>query len=428
VKAFWFDPMRTTQLGIATISALLCLGAVLRVANLSNVSSRSPDERVYTIQAKVLLQRGQAGLRSLIAEFQQNPAARLYPTPTRLGYLWPLAAAMRLTGERDEEVGACLSCAASIGSLFILALIGVRFFPSWATLFALLFFAVSPMELAVSRRVWPDALVECLGLSLIYVAAEITRDSTRRIWYLLFVVLGSLGIAVKESGPIGYGFCAIWVLWVLLIQRREWVNGAILIAFSLAGLAITIVWLGISVGGLSVFAKIVTSIPSSNAGNPYAIKYQSGPGYLLLRALETMSPVAAVLGLVGLGVVLFSHRKLNLLHVPAEAANWQVVGWITLFMLGYLALPMVLPHWLNLRYFSVLFGPFYLIAGLGFWYCAWLCWTKLRIFDRRAFVWLAIAALSIGAVADYCRFQKIVVRDALNDLSIKMVLDAHKRN
>jgi len=428
VKAFCFDPTRTTQLGIATIGALLCLGAVLRVANLSNVSSRSPDEQVYTIQTKVLLQRGQAGLRSLIAEFQQNPVARLYPPPTRLGYLWPLAAAMRLTGGRDERVGAYLSCAASIGSLFILALIGVRFFPSWATLFALLFFAVSPMELAVSRRAWPDALVEFLGFSLVYVAAEITRDSARRVWYLLFVVLGSLGIAVKESGPVGYGFCAIWVLWVLLIERREWVNGAVLMAGGIAGLAITIAWLAISVGGLSIFAKIVTSIPSSNAGNQYAIEYQSGPGYLLLRALEIMSPVAAVLGLVGLGVLLFSHRKLNLLHVPAEAANWQVVGWITLFMLAYLALPMVLPHWLNLRYISVLFGPFYLIAGLGFWYCASLCWNRLRTFDRRVFAGLAIAALSIGAVADYDRFQIIVVRDALKDLSVKMVLDADKRN
>jgi 4-amino-4-deoxy-L-arabinose transferase-like glycosyltransferase len=428
VKAFCFDPARATQLGIATIGVLLCLGTVLRVANLSNVRSRSPDERVYTAQAKALLEKGQAGLRSLVAGFQQDPAARRYPPPTRLGYLWPLAAAMRLTGGRGERVGAYLSCAASIGSLFILALIGVRFFPSWATFFALLFFAVSPMELAVSRRAWPDALVEFLGLSLVYVAAEITRDSARRIWYLLFVVLGSLGIAVKESGPVGYGFCAIWVLWVLLIERREWVNGAVLVAGGLAGLAITIAWLEISVGGLSVFAEIVTSIPSSNAANYYAIKYQSGPGYLLLRALEIMSPVAAVLGLVGLGVLLFSHRKLNLLHVPAEAANWPVVGWITLFLLAYLALPMVLPHWLNLRYISVLFGPFYLTAGLGFWYCASLCWNRFKTFDRRVFAGLAIAALSNGAVADYNRFQIIVVRDAVQDLSIKMVLDAHKRN
>jgi hypothetical protein len=97
VKAFCFDPTRTTQLGIATIGVLLCLGAVLRVANLSNVSSRTPDEVVYTIQAKILLQRGQAGLRSLIAEYQEDPVARLFPPPTRFGYLWPLAAAMQLT-------------------------------------------------------------------------------------------------------------------------------------------------------------------------------------------------------------------------------------------------------------------------------------------------------------------------------------------
>ena len=211
------------------------------------------------------------------------------------------------------------------------------------------------------------------------------------------------------------------------VSRMAYLSRAMMRAASFAGLAITIAWLAISVGGLSIFAKIVTSIPSSNAGNQYAIEYQSGPGYLLLRALEIMSPVAAVLGLVGLGVLLFSHRKLNLLHVPAEAANWQVVGWITLFMLAYLALPMVLPHWLNLRYISVLFGPFYLIAGVGFWYCASLCQNWLKMFDRKLFAALLIVAASIGAVADYDRFQRIVVRDALKDLSVKNVLDADKQ-
>jgi hypothetical protein len=109
-----------TPLGIAIIGALLCLGAVLRVANLSNVSSRSPDELVYTLQAKILLEGRQPALRSLIAEYQRDPDIRLFPPPTRLGYLLPLAAAMRLTGRRDESVGAYLSCAASIGSLSFL--------------------------------------------------------------------------------------------------------------------------------------------------------------------------------------------------------------------------------------------------------------------------------------------------------------------
>jgi asparagine N-glycosylation enzyme membrane subunit Stt3 len=136
-----------------------------------------------------------------------------------------------------------------------------------------------------------------------------------------------------------------------------------------------------------------------------------------------MSPATAVLCLVGCGVLLF--RKLNLLHVPAEAAHWQVVNWIILFTLAYLALPVVLPHWLNLRYISVLFGPFYLIGGLGFWYCAS---ALLKAFDRKVFAVLAVAILSIGAAADYNRFQRIFLPDTLmRDLSIKMLLDADKR-
>src|SRR5690349_10914568 len=80
-----------TRLGIVTIAALLCLGAALRLANLSNVSARTPDERVYTIQGSVLLNGGHAGLRSLVSKFQQDPVLRLFPPPTRLGYTWPLA-------------------------------------------------------------------------------------------------------------------------------------------------------------------------------------------------------------------------------------------------------------------------------------------------------------------------------------------------
>jgi hypothetical protein len=76
----------------------------------------------------------------------------------------------------------------------------------------------------------------------------------------------------------------------------------------------------------------------------------------------------------------------------------------------------------------VLFGPFYLIAGLGFWYCASLCSNQLKTFDRRVFAGLAVVAVSMFAVADYNRFQRIFVRDELSDLSIKAVLDADKRN
>lgn len=416
-------PLLQTRLGCTAVAVLLCLGIGLRLANLSIVTGRSPDETNYTRQANTLLQEGAAGLRGMAAEYQRDPAARLAGPPTRAGYLWMLAATMRLTGKNDESAGAFLSCAASIGSLFLLTLIGIRFLPPWATLFALLFLAVSPAELELARRTWADALVGFLGLSLVYVAGEITRDPQRRIWHWLFVLLGSLGILVKEFGLVVFGLYAVGVLWVLLIQRRDFRSGLALMVGGLVGTGVSVVWLAHSIGGFSVVVQTVTNWRAAHLTNTYALEYQSGPGYLLLQAFQIISPVPALFCLIGLAVAFLSHRKLRFLRLSAGAANWPVIGWMALFILGYLSLPMILPHWLNLRYVSVLFGPFYLLAGVGFWYAASLCWNRLETFPRKVFAAVIILGLGISASSDYRRFQRMFVWNGLGDLSVRLVLD-----
>jgi hypothetical protein len=416
-------PLLQTRLGCTVVAVLLCLGIGIRLANLNIVTGRSPDETNYTRQANTLLQDGTAGLRGIAAEYQRDPGARLAGPPTRAGYLWMLAATMRLTNKNDESVGAVFSCAASIGSLFVLTLIGIRFFPPWATLFALLFLVVSPAELELARRTWIDALVGFLGLSLVYVAGEITRDSHRRIWHWLFVLLGSLGILVKEFGPVVFGLCTAWVLWVVLIQRREFRSGLALTVGVLAGTGVTVAWIASSIGGFSVLAQTVGNWLGAHEANTYAIEYQSGHGYLLLRGFEIISPVAALFCVIGLAVMLLSRRSPGLLRLRAEDGCWEVIGWMSLFLLSYLALAMILPHWLNLRYVSLLFGPFYLLAGVGFWYAASLFWNRLGILQRKVFAAVIILGVGIGALSDYRRFDRIFVRNGVGDLSIKLVLD-----
>ncbi len=426
-------PLLQTRLGCTAVAVLLCLGIGLRLANLSIEIGRSPDEINYTRQANTLLQNGTAGLRAMAAEYQRDPAARLAGPPTRAGYLWMLAATMHLTGKNDESAGSVLSCAASIGSLFILTLIGIRFFPPWATPFALLFLAVSPAELELARRAWTDALVGFLGLSLVYVAGEITRDSKQRIWHWIFVLLGCVGILVKEFGPVFFALCAVWVLWVMLIQRKEFRSGLLIMAGGLIGTAASVAWIANSIGGFSVLVQTVINWRAAHVGNDYAIEFQSGPGYFLLRAFQIISPVAAIFCLIGLAVMLLSRLRPVFLRLPAGNANWQVIGWIALFFLSYLALAMILPHWLNLRYVSVLFGPFYLLAGVGFWYTAQLCWNRMESFypsrDRKgavpriAFAILIILCLAIAAGGDYRTFDRMFVRNGVGDLSIKLILD-----
>ena len=67
--------------------------------------------------------------QQMVDEYKADAETRLYPPPTRVGMIRLVAAMMRWVGRQDESVGARISCAASIGSLLVLALIGIRFLP-----------------------------------------------------------------------------------------------------------------------------------------------------------------------------------------------------------------------------------------------------------------------------------------------------------
>ncbi len=426
------SPLLRTRAGCVVTTLLLCLGIGMRVKNLEIPTGRSPDETNYTLQANRLLNEGTtAGLRGIAAEYQSDPAARLAGPPTRAGYLWLLAATLhisgRVTGKSDASAGAILSCATSIGSLLMLTLIGIRFFPPWATLFAMLFFIVSPVEQELARRAWADALVGFLGLAVVYTAAEITRDSTRRFWQVAFILLGCIGIVVKEFGAVIFALCAAWVLWVMLVQRKQRREGLALMAAGLAGTLASIGWLAYSVDGVGSLVQIVLDWRGAHVGNLYAMEYQSGPGTFLLRAFYVISPMAGVLCAVGLAVLLISRWKPRWMPAAAadeaDPADWQTLRWIAIFSLGFLALPMILPNWLNLRYVSVLFGPFYLLAGLGFWLVASLGGNRMKGIPHKLFAAVLIVGVVIGAASDDKRFDRIFVWDGVGDLSVKLILD-----
>lgn len=394
------------------MAALVCIGAALRLGNMDNVGSRTPDERVYTYQAKIWLQSGPAGIRSMVAEYKADPEIRNYPPPTRLGMIRLVAAAMRWTGRRDEGVGADISCAASIGSLLVLALIGVRFLPPPAAVAAIVFYSVFPCELAIARRTWTDALVELAGLLLVWIVCEIARGPVSRLLYPLFALVGSAGILVKESMPVPFGLCALWILW-LLAARREWQNALILIGATAAGTCVSLWWLSGQVGSLADYFGIVVGIPGANAANPYALEYASGPPYLLLRAFWIVAPVVSLLSLAGL--------------LAAWKLRERPLTWLASFTVAYVAIAMAMPHFLNLRYVGNVFGPFCLLAGLGVWYLVSVAGQWLELADPRPVAGLAIALIIGSAVTDYGYFRRVFVRDTTVDLSIKMLMDEQNR-
>jgi len=402
------------------VSALAILGIALRLANLNNVIERTPDERVYAQQANAWRAQGHAGLLANVADYELNPATRQYPAPTRVGMIRLVAAAMQWTGEPGERAGAFISCAAAIASIFIFILLGIRFFPAMAFLIALLFYAVSPMQLMMARRTWTDALVEMFSLGMVYVVCEISRGSRGgAVWYTLFAAMAGAGITIKEYMILPSGLCALWILWVLLVNRRQWKEGIAMAGITLAGVGAALWWLAASVGGMRELLWVINSIPQANAQNSYALEYASGPGYLLLGGLYILTPVAALCALVGL---YFAFRP------PAGlSVNRVAIRWLGIFVSALVLFAMVVPHWLNLRYIAPVFGPFYLLAGFGFAWVFTVCLKGFGPTEGKVFAVLAVGLLIFDAGTDYARFRRIFVVDGTPDMSIRFLLNERAR-
>ncbi len=404
------------------IIALLAIGVILRFVNLNHVAQRSPDEGIYTNQAKVISIEGPIkGTRALVREYNQNARLWIYPPPTRIGYDWLLGGVMKALNRTDTDVGAYISFAASILSLLFITLIGLRFFDPLVALFALLFMAVSPMELAIARRTWQDALFGLLGLSMVYYVLEIAKNPKRLLWYIVLIISGSYIILVKEPGAAVYGLCVLWVACMLAIKEKSIIKASI---FIIAGAVSVIASYGLisyAVGGIGTLLNIFAHIKDAMPTNEYAIEYQSGPWTNFIGGLWILSPLSFLLFIAGAaGTFLPIGRDEAKEHGIKLASAWLMV-----FSAAFFSIAIITPYCQNYRYVSVIYAPFYLAAGTGLWYLS--SWIRPLVKDiLKAVIPLLAAVLIFAAARDYQMFEKIFIRTGIMDISVKMVRDFSK--
>ncbi len=390
------------------------LGAAVRLANVDNVQTRTPDERVYSSQATVLLNRGVDGSRAMVADYIRDPQLQLYPAPTRIGYLAILAAAMQLSGVRTESVGAWLSCVASIAALGLTMLIGYQFFDPWVGLTGGLFLSVFPPELVLARRTWEEAVINCLALVMIYCAFGIRQNPNPRWRYVTLGVVGGWLLLIKEYAPVIFGLCLLWA-GLELVARKRWNDTLWLAGSASSGFLAAAVTMTVATGGLDVWLRAFKINLAANAANAYALEYCTGPGYLLAAGFWILSPLVTLLAAAAL-VLAFARRG------SLFADRRDAMG-LAAFTVLFAALPAVLPHWMNLRYVSVLNAPLCLLAALAA--CQIWQWTRAFVSEREKLPALALACfvLLLGALTDYRGFRERYVRAQTADLAIRMVIN-----
>jgi 4-amino-4-deoxy-L-arabinose transferase-like glycosyltransferase len=412
-------PRRWDRALPAMLAALVLLGAVVRIGHL-DVAARSPDERIYAAQARMALEHGLAGTRHVVRMHQQDPRLWPFPPPTRIGYSYALAAAMKLTGAADATAGSWLSCLASVLTLLVTLWAGLRFLGRWPTVAAVLFLAVFPPELVIARRCWTDAPVELAGLVMLIMACEIwsgTKGPRAAVWLPL---VGSAAFLIKETTVLVYAACLVAALWATL-RRRDLRAGTVLVGVAALGALGAAGLLALCTGDIRTAVQLITDQARHNAANPYALGSCSGPGYLLLLAFWKLSPLTLVLALASLVATLGRSRIARPAwlrsHLRDDRAT-VLLAWLTV---GNTAIYMLIPHWLNLRYASASFAPMCLFAGVGVYELFFLLKEKS---SGGAFRWALIAGTAVvlvSAATDYLRFTTAWLRPGAMDLAVRTV-------
>jgi 4-amino-4-deoxy-L-arabinose transferase-like glycosyltransferase len=398
---------------LALAAAIVC-GIALRLAHHDDVTTRSPDERIYTYRAQRIVAEGMGVMRPLFKDYVGNSANWIQSPVTRIGNVWALAAVMKITGARDFSAGTSVSLVCSILSLLLVAWIGVRFFNPWAAAGAVAFQAFSVGALGIARRAWQDSFFGFLSLLILYLTFEITRSPRRFFLYPLFLLVGTYAMLTKETSVISYGVCGLWLFGLLVWKERGWKGACLLALGGLASVAIAAgVWTilaGSASVALSVFrdVKVTSDWGRLNSG---------GPWWQLAYLLWIVGPLTASMALAGIVATMCSAGARARFGIEKEIGDVGDARLAALIVVSFVLFASLVGDLQYLRILSPADSAYCLLAGLGLWSLLGMARHFLAENDFKALVLLAVLAVGIEAVRDYRIYTSVVVRSGMEDLT-----------
>ena len=252
------------------------------------------DELVYISYAEQLSTAGFSQLRSIAEAYASDPSRWVFPPPTRVLYLLLAALGCALAGACSGTTLATISLLSGIGLVLLTLVVARRMFGEWVAILSGLLVALSPLQLALSRRVWADAFFSLMLLLSIWALWEVGR-SPRKGWDLL---LGSALLAAmltKESAVVFY----FGLLLAFLFLKRS--SGHPIPRSTLAALllppVLSVLILLVLVPDLSLIIRLYSGTFSATRTGEYAIAYSQGPWFRYLIDFVLLSPLTVVLAI-----------------------------------------------------------------------------------------------------------------------------------
>jgi hypothetical protein len=380
-------------------AAVIAFAIWIRIAN-PPPPTRTPDERCYMNYARLAMEAPLQAPSAFVTVYNRSPANWIYPIPLRIAYFYSIAGIMKLA---------------------VVALFALRFFNRPTALIAVVLLSVCPQDLAMARRVWGDGASGCAAMIFLWICAEISMRPKAKPWFAALWICGFYFLLLKETGAFFYGFCILGLALQTWRRDRSWKP----VAWLLAGAAITALssfaLMATLCGGVAAALDTVRHSAQAAPANPYGVSYQSGPWYSFLFALWVLSPLSAIGAVVGLAALILPRDSLrNVLSLNETQRDITFgVGAMILLVIAAATLP---PALKNLRYISLIAGPWYVMAALGLTYIA----AQLRelLGPRSAGPVIALMVISVlfSCRSDYFRYRELYLRRNIPDLNIRQVV------
>jgi 4-amino-4-deoxy-L-arabinose transferase-like glycosyltransferase len=381
--------------------AVVVAAAWLRILFNDVTQFSRADETQYLLVTQRLLRDGYfAGYPALARDHIANPAGWPFPTPLRCGYFAITTLVSRVAGECNYSTLTWLSTASGVVAVAFAWALGRRLVGERAAVVGALFVAVSPLQLAMSRRALQDETTCAVSLVAIWAFVRLLEENDRRRarrWCVAALLLTTLAIAVKETFVFyAPGFALL--LWRL---RRDRGGVRMLDLVPALAPAVFATWYALLAGGLGAFVDMARCVLES-LHHEYATQYYGGAPHRNVVDLVALCAPTTLLAIAATGALL-------------DRTAPEVRG--ARRLAAFIGASLVL--------FSLRLQVLRFVVGIDALACLLAAWLVVHATSRatRSTLWLG-ASVTIVVAADLALFQRVFLTGAVYDPTSVDVLRA----
>lgn len=252
------------------------------------------DELIYIRYATRISADGLSQFRLLADEYASNPSLWVFPNPLRVLYILMTALGCWLAGVCSGATVAAVSFLSGIALVLLTIVLAWRMFGERVALLSGLLAALSPLQLALSRRAWQDGFFSLTVLLALWAFWERSR-SPRKGWDILLGCALLAGLLTKESAiifPVGFLGALLYPKISRGVTMTRSTLAALLLPLPLAALILLTL-----IPDPSLLIRVYSSWLWATEAGAYAIAYSQGPWFRYLIDFLLLSPLTTLLAI-----------------------------------------------------------------------------------------------------------------------------------